>query len=346
MPDPIQSDSQNLDSAAYDQALKDYLRIGEKRATEAEKQAEENRPIEESIKNTAAENARIAREAKPTYAEIPKPPNTQAMIQPTNIQKIFAISSIFSLFAAGITKDRAALGLTGLAGFMKGANEGNLQQANAALADYNNNFRWALETNRIITQQYKDILLSNNMNLEAKEQALRIKMLENHDQGMADVIRQGNLSEVIKYIENRDKVAVQMQQTQLRTQELEERLKILQQNSGLASQRLDLEQQKIDVEREKLRQQKTGTSSQDRMALSSLLTAYNKQITELQKEKDSYWVHSPPPELTSELQRLKDERDKVQKRLSDIGQVPSAPNVPPTAPNAPNKAERLKQLGF
>jgi hypothetical protein len=180
----------------------------------------EKQPLYES-ERVASEDLAQAAQKIPELKPVPVPPNIQQMTAPTTLQKQFGMAAIFALFATGITKDRGGYALRALGGFMKGAREGNMEQAEAAIKDFNTNMAAVHASNEQALRQYNAIIASKKLTLEAKDRILKIKMNEFGDEMFAMELEQKGMKGVHALINQRAKMDHDMQMELLRTKQIE-----------------------------------------------------------------------------------------------------------------------------
>lgn len=118
----------------------------------------------------------------PKLEKPPAAPNTQEMLKPTSLQQTFGMASIFALLSVGIAKGSAIYGLKALGGFMEGAHAGNVEQAGAALKDFNSNMQRVHASNESSLQEYNAIFNNKKYTLEMQEHAFKLKALEFNDE--------------------------------------------------------------------------------------------------------------------------------------------------------------------
>ena len=124
-------------------------------------------------------------EALPPPPKLEKPPpapRTQEMLRPTSLQQTMGMASIFALLSVGIAKGSAIYGLKALGGFMEGAHAGNVEQAEAALKDFNAEMARVHRANESSLQEYNAIFNNKKYTLEMQEHAFKLKALEFNDE--------------------------------------------------------------------------------------------------------------------------------------------------------------------
>ena len=160
-------------------------------AVEAARQKRE--PEWEALKKRQAEYEAVP---TPTLAKPPPPPNSQEMLKPTSLQKTVGMASVFALLSVGLAKGQGVYGLKALGGFLEGAHAGNVEQANAALKDFNNNMEYVRATNEYALAQYNSIIGNKKYSLEVQDRMFRQKALEMDDQLSIQQLEQGGMNAV------------------------------------------------------------------------------------------------------------------------------------------------------
>ncbi len=157
------------------------------------KQQQERKPYLDQANKTAEE---IAQLKPPTLERPPTPPNTQEMLRPTSLQKTMGMASIFALLAVGVAKGSGSLALNAFSGFLEGAHAGNVEQATAALKDFNSNMARVREANEAALAEYNAIIGNKKLSLDAQERAFRMKALEFQDELSLAALEQGGMNAV------------------------------------------------------------------------------------------------------------------------------------------------------
>ena len=132
----------------------------------------------------------------PKLEKPPPPPNSQEMLKPTTLQKTVGMASVFALLSVGLAKGQGIYGLKALGGFMEGAHKGNVEQANAALKDFNNNMEYVRATNEYALAQYNAIIGNKKYSLEVQDRMFRQKALEMEDELSIQQLEQGGMNAV------------------------------------------------------------------------------------------------------------------------------------------------------
>lgn len=153
----------------------------------------ERKPEWEALKKKQAEVEAIT---PPKLERPPEPPRTQEMLQPSSLQKTMGMASIFALMSVGIAKDSAIYGLKALGGFMEGAHQGNVEQAEAALKDYNAQMARVRLANDTAMQEYNAIFNNKKLTLEQQQQMFHLKALEFNDELSIQQLEQGGMNAV------------------------------------------------------------------------------------------------------------------------------------------------------
>src|SRR5262245_35449262 len=112
----ITAEQKKLD-AEYAKQIAESEALTKREIETAKRQGEERKPLYEEMRRADDAFVRAATTNRPQYQQIPKPPSTQEMVAPTNLQKTFGMTAVFGLLAAGITRDRSMAGLSALGGF-------------------------------------------------------------------------------------------------------------------------------------------------------------------------------------------------------------------------------------
>ena len=118
------------------------------------------------------------------------------MLKPTSLQKTVGMASVFALLSVGLAKGQGVYGLKALGGFLEGAHNGNVEQANAALKDFNNNMEYVRATNEYALAQYNSIIGNKKYSLEVQDRMFRQKALEMDDQLSIQQLEQGGMNAV------------------------------------------------------------------------------------------------------------------------------------------------------
>lgn len=298
----------------------------------------ETKPYYEETRRAEEEYSEASKQI-PTLKDIPTPPNTEKMLAPTNLQKTFGMAAVFALLAAGLTKDRSMAGLSALGGFMKGAREGNLERANAAMVDFNNNMRAAIATNEQSLKQYSLIMASKRVTLEEKERLLKLKMGEFQDQLFLNELEQKGMNAVYTLQNQRANLDFHMLQQVERMQQFQENLQMHKENLAETKRYHDLLAGKTTG---------AGGASQTRLELNNLMTSYDKQIKDLDTKRHKGFMGMMGAGLTraeeNEYAELKRRRDAVRTKLAELAQTPEAgPGAPaPGAPGLPRGGTTMK----
>jgi hypothetical protein len=211
----------------------------QKATTEAGKTALEARlaertPEYEELKYRQAQLDTIP---TPKLAPPPPAPSTQEMIKPTSLQRQFGIASIFALLSVGLAKGSAIYGLKGLAGFMEGAHAGNLEQAKAAIDDFNNNMKSVHEANENALAEYNAIFNNKKLGFEAQERAFKLKALEFSDQLALQQYEQSGLTAVHKLNQDRANVDKAMHTELLRNEQIKMQMEHYERMAGIAEKK-------------------------------------------------------------------------------------------------------------
>jgi hypothetical protein len=303
----------------------------------------------------------------PSYTNPPPSPNTQQMLQPTNLQKTFGMASIFALLSVGLAKGNAVYGLKALGGFMEGAHASNVEQAKAALDDYNEKMKEVHEINDNAYREYNAIFNNTKMGMEAQTQMAHQAALKFDDQLQIENLRTGNLVEFNKIQNQRFKNQIEMDKAIGQTEALAERMRHdkAMENRATSGARPSKEEYELMLSA-RAKGQSTGnqlvdnlspddaaaklkkggaTSTQERQELTALLTSYQKDAQAIQKKMDSYHLYSPPKELSEQLKDIKAKMLQVRSRLSEMSGLQGGA-LPPAGGTPKSKEERLKALGF
>lgn len=185
MADAATTYEEELSSGAEaEKKLLDQQIAEEKAATQAglqklQQARAERVPEWEQFKKKQAETELI----QPPKLERPPPaPKTQEMLKPTSLQQTMGMASIFALLSVGVAKHSAIYGLKALGGFMEGAHAGNVEQAAAALKDFNAEMSRVHLANESSLQEYNAIFQNKKYTLEMQEHAFKLKALEFNDE--------------------------------------------------------------------------------------------------------------------------------------------------------------------
>src|SRR5580765_4803734 len=160
-------------------------------AAEAARQQRE--PEFQELKKRQADFDKIP---PPRFERPPAAPNAQEMLKPTSLQKTFGMASIFALFSVGLMKGSSIAGLRALGGFMKGAREGNMEQAKAAHQDFVDKMREVHDTNELALRDYNAIIGNKKYSLDMQEKLFRQKALEYNDELALQAQTQGGMNAV------------------------------------------------------------------------------------------------------------------------------------------------------
>ncbi len=191
-----------------------------------------------------AELQRLQREQKPEYERFkqkqmemegmrpppvlekpPPAPRTQEMIAPSSLEKTVGMASIFALLSVGMAKGSAIYGLKALGGFLTGAHAGNLEQADAAIKDFNSEMKRVHDANEYSRQQYLDVFNNKKYTLEMQEHAIHLKALEMKDELMVQARREKGMTGVHDLIRQRADVDHKMGQEMHRYRQWEETIR-------------------------------------------------------------------------------------------------------------------------
>ncbi len=160
----------------------------------------------------------------PQFQRPPEAPNTQEMLQPTNLQRTFGMASIFGLLAVGLAKGSAIYGLKALGGFMKGAHEGNIEQASAALKDYTAKMQEVHAANEATSAEYNAIFNNKKYDFEMQDRMVGIKAAEFRDELMQQAGAQGGMNARHKLLQDRANVGLKMTDELLRLRQIDSQL--------------------------------------------------------------------------------------------------------------------------
>jgi hypothetical protein len=135
------------------------------------------------------------------------------------------MASIFALLSVGLAKGNAVYGLKALGGFMEGAHASNVEQAKAALDDYNEKMKEVHEINDNAYREYNAIFNNTKMGMEAQTQMAHQAALKFDDQLQIENLRTGNLVEFNKIQNQRFKNQIEMAKAIGQTEALAERIR-------------------------------------------------------------------------------------------------------------------------
>ena len=134
------------------------------------------------------------------------------MTRPTSLQKTFGMASIFALLSVGITKGASINGLRALGGFMKGAREGNMEQAKMAHQTFLDQMEEVHATNEAAIKDYNAIIGNKKFTLEQQSQMYRQKALEYKDEMGALAQEQHGMNGVALDIKRKSDIQSKMRQ--------------------------------------------------------------------------------------------------------------------------------------
>ena len=161
----------------------------------------------------------------PVLQRPPQAPDTQEMTRPTSLQKTFGMASIFALLSVGITKGASINGLRALGGFMKGAREGNMEQAKMAHQTFLDQMEEVHATNEAAIKDYNAIIGNKKFTLEQQSQMYRQKALEYKDEMGMLAQEQGGMNAVARDIKQKADIDFKMRQELDRRRGIEDREK-------------------------------------------------------------------------------------------------------------------------
>lgn len=220
--------------AESEKAVLDAQIAEEKAASEAGvRRLEEARKLREpEWERYKQKQAEVEAIQPPRLMKPPPPPNTQEMTRPTSLQKTMGMASIFALLSVGLAKDSAIYGLKAMGGFLEGAHAGNLEQADAALKDYNNNMRYVHDTNEYALQEYNAIFNNKKFTLQQQENAFKQKALEFNDTLALEEYRQKGMTGTHALLRERAKVDLAFAKELKRSQEWQVRTELMKQRAA------------------------------------------------------------------------------------------------------------------
>ena len=135
------------------------------------------------------------------------------------------MASIFALLSVGITKGASINGLRALGGFMKGAREGNLEQAKMAHQTFLDQMEEVHATNEAAIKDYNAIIGNKKFTLEQQSQMYRQKALEYKDEMGMLAQEQGGMNAVARDIKQKADIDFKMRQELDRRRGIEDREK-------------------------------------------------------------------------------------------------------------------------
>jgi len=189
--------------ATIDEEIAAQRAQNERARAAAEAARQQREPEFQELKRRQAEFDKIP---PPRFERPPAAPNTQEMLKPTSLQKTFGMASVFALLSVGLTKGSAIYGLRALGGFMKGAHEGNMEQAKAAHQDFLDKMQEVHDINENALKDYNAIIGNKKFTLQQQEQMYRQKALEYQDELGLQAQTQGGMNAVTAL--NRQKAEV------------------------------------------------------------------------------------------------------------------------------------------
>jgi hypothetical protein len=201
----------------------------QERLAEARKARE---PEWEAFKKKQAELEAIK---PPTLANPPAPPETQEMLKPTSLQRTMGMASVFALLSVGLAKNSAIYGLKAMGGFLEGAHAGNVEQAEAALKDYNNNMKYVHDANEYSLQEYNAIFNNKKLSLEQQHWAFQQKALEFNDTLASEQLRDKGMTGVHALLRERAKIDLTFAKELKRSQEWQIRTELMRQKAAASA---------------------------------------------------------------------------------------------------------------
>lgn len=207
---------EQLDTAAQEQKAFNAERMAALRAAQ-----ERSRP---DYADTERRIADIENIPQPKFQKPPTPPNTQEMMKPTSLQRTFGMASIFALMSIGLAKGSGIYALKAFGGFMEGMHQGNIENAKAALEDFNSNMDVVKQGNDIAQKEYSNIFASKKYSLDQKERLFHMKALELNDELAIQQQAQGGMNAVHSYLKEKATISHQWALEALRYKQIEAQL--------------------------------------------------------------------------------------------------------------------------
>jgi hypothetical protein len=316
------------DKAQISQEIADAQATRTRRRAEMEKELADKKAEYDQLKANAPQPTE-----PPKFAPPPQAPNTQEMLKPTSLQKQFGLASIFALLSVGIAKGSAIYGLKALGGFMEGAHASNVEQAKAALDDYNSNMRTVHEANENALHEYNAIWQDKKLNWDAKLSLYREKALQFEDKLSIEKLDQDDVNGIHQLERDRANVQKTFATEMLRSEQMAQQMA----QHGISNQ---IQEKRLQLEELRLNKEQTGkpSPSQERQELQTLLKSYEGEVKSAQKAVDSHVFTSPTEAESKALTDAQANVSQIRKRLSEMAGI-EAQRAPGAAP-APSAAPR------
>jgi hypothetical protein len=217
------------EKAQISQEIADAQATRTQRRAEMEKELADKKAEYQQLKANAPQPTEPPKLAPPTQA-----PNTQEMLKPTSLQKQFGLASIFALLSVGLAKGSAIYGLKALGGFMEGAHASNVEQAKAALDDFNSNMKVVHDANENALHEYNAIWQDKKQSWDSKLQLFREKALQFEDKLAIEKLDQGDVNGIHQLNKDRANVQKSMATELLRNEQIKNQMAHYDQMAKLA----------------------------------------------------------------------------------------------------------------
>lgn len=227
--------TEQLQADATEEKAQISQEIAEAQANRARRRAD----LEAELKSKQAEYDDLKANAPqpsapPKFIPPPQAPNTQEMLKPTSLQKQFGLASIFALLSVGLAKGSAIYGLKALGGFMEGAHASNVEQAKAALQDFNSNMQVVHDANQAALHEYNAIWQDKKLSWDTKLQVFREKALMFEDKLALEKLDQGDVNGIHQLNKDRANVNKTMHTELLRNEQIKNQMAHYEQMAKLA----------------------------------------------------------------------------------------------------------------